>query len=194
MKKRLFKLLPAAAIALTAIVSQSAVQGAESDVPVESYQLSDGSNCFLVPLQADSIESESEYVDVVALVDFSAAQLSSSVRQASQDALYSLVENLPKNARVQIYAVSNETEPVTDGFLSVDSADLQKAIASLKTRDALAPPIFRNPSPSPPTPSITTRAPTALSFLSVAALARARPSTRKILTKPRRCWSNRAFR
>ena len=137
MKKRLFKLLPAAAIALTAIVSQSAVQGAESDVPVESYQLSDGSNCFLVPLQADSIESESEYVDVVALVDFSAAQLSSSVRQASQDALYSLVENLPKNARVQIYAVSNETEPVTDGFLSVDSADLQKAIASLKTRDAL---------------------------------------------------------
>ena len=73
MKKRLFKLLPAAAIALTAIVSQSAVQGAESDVPVESYQLSDGSNCFLVPLQADSIESESEYVDVVALVDFSAA-------------------------------------------------------------------------------------------------------------------------
>ena len=137
MKKRLFKLLPAAAIALTAIVSQSAVQGAESDVPVESYQLSDGSNCFLVPLQADSIESESEYVDVVALVDLSAAQLSSSVRQASQDALYSLVENLPKNARVQIYAVSNETEPVTDGFLSVDSADLQKAIASLKTRDAL---------------------------------------------------------
>ena len=137
MKKRLFMTLPAAAIALTFIVSMSAVQGADSDVPVETYQLSDGTNCFLVPLQADVIESESDYVDVAALVDFSAAQLSSEVRKASQDALYSLVENLPENARVQIFAVSNETESLTDGYLSVSSPDLKKAIDSLSTRDAL---------------------------------------------------------
>ena len=136
MKKRLFKILPAAAIALTSFVGLTA-QGADADVPVESYQLSDGTNCFLVPLQAETIESESEYVDVAALVDFSAAQLSAAVREASQNALYSLVENLPKNARVQIFAVSNETESLTDGYLSVSSPDLKKAIAGLATRDAL---------------------------------------------------------
>ena len=137
MKKRLFMVLPAAAIALTCFVGLSAVQGAESDVPVETYQLSDGTNCFLVPLQASAVESESECVDVAALVDFSAAQLSSDVRRASQDALYSLVENLPKNARVQIFTVSNETESITDGYLSVGDPNLKKAIASLAKRDAL---------------------------------------------------------
>ena len=137
MKKRLFMILPAAAIALTSMVSLSTSMGAESDVPVETYQLSDGTNCFLVPLQADVLESESEYVDVAALVDFSAAQLSSDVRKASQDALYSLVENLPENARVQIFTVSNETESLTDGYLSVSSPELKKAIASLSKRTAL---------------------------------------------------------
>ena len=138
MKKRLFTVLSAAAIALTCFVGLSAIQGAEeSDVLVETYQLSDGTNCFLVPLQASAVESESECVDVAALVDFSAAQLSSEVRRASQNALYSLVDNLPKNARVQIFAVSNETEPVTDGYLSVGDPNLKKAIANLSKRDAL---------------------------------------------------------
>ena len=138
MKKRLFTVLPAAAIALTCLVGLSAVQGAEeSDVLVETYQLNDGTNCFLVPLQASAVESESECVDVAALVDFSAAQLSSEVRRASQDALYSLVENLPKNARVQIFTVSNETESLTDGYLSVGDPNLKKAIANLSKRDAL---------------------------------------------------------
>ncbi|MBQ1338089.1 MAG: hypothetical protein IIY32_07180, partial [Thermoguttaceae bacterium] len=137
MKKRLFMILPAAAIALMSVVSVSAVTGAESEVPVETYQLNDGTNCFLVPLQADAIESTSDYVDVAALVDFSAAQLSSDVRKAAQEAVDSLVASLPKNARVQLFAVSNETESLTDGYVAVDSQELKDAVASLKTRDAL---------------------------------------------------------
>ena len=99
-------ILPAAAIALASIANVSAVTGAESDVPVETYQLNDGTNCFLVPLQADAVESTSEYVDVAALVDFSAAQLSSDVRKATLETVEALVANLPKNARVQLFAVS----------------------------------------------------------------------------------------
>ena len=50
MKKSLFRILPAAAIALTFV--GGAAQGAESEVSMENYQLSDGANCFLVPLRA----------------------------------------------------------------------------------------------------------------------------------------------
>ena len=137
MRKRLFMILPAAAIALASIANVSAVAGAESDVPVETYQLNDGTNCFLVPLQADAVESTSEYVDVAALVDFSAAQLSSDVRKATQETVEALVANLPKNARVQLFAVSNETEPLTNGYVSVGSKELKDAVAALKNQDAL---------------------------------------------------------
>ncbi len=130
-------ILPTAAIALMSIANVSAVPGAESEVPVETYQLSDGTNCFLVPLQADAVESTSDYVDVAALVDFSAAQLSSDVRKATQETIDALVASLPENARVQLFAVSNETEPLTDGYLSVNSKELKDAVASLKNHDAL---------------------------------------------------------
>ncbi len=110
-------ILPAAMIALTSWLGVSAAQGADSEVPVETYQLSDGTNCFLVPLQAEEIASDSDYVDVVALIDFSASQLNSQVRKTTQETVASLVANLPKNARVQLFSVSNVTEPITDGFL-----------------------------------------------------------------------------
>ncbi|MBR4753333.1 MAG: hypothetical protein IK077_16415, partial [Thermoguttaceae bacterium] len=137
MRKRLFMILPAAAIALASIANVSAVTGAESDVPVETYQLNDGTNCFLVPLQADAVESTSEYVDVAALVDFSAAQLSPDVRKAAQETVEALVANLPKNARVQLFAVSNETESLTNGYVAVGSKELNDAVAALKNQDAL---------------------------------------------------------
>lgn len=136
MKKSLFRILPAAAIALTTIVG-GAAQGAESEVSMETYRLSDGANCFLVPLRADAVESTSEFVDVAALVDFSASQLDSDVRAKAQAAVAALVANLPANARVQLFAVSNEVEALTDGYVAVDSKELGDAIASLKTRAPL---------------------------------------------------------
>ncbi len=135
MKKRLFKILPAAAIALTSFAG--AAQGADAEVPMETYKLSDGTSCFLVPLQAEAVESTSEYVDVAALIDFSASQLDGEVRAAAREAVDSLVANLPANARVQLFAVSNETEALTDGYVAVDSQELQDAIASLKDRAPL---------------------------------------------------------
>ncbi len=136
MKKSLFRILPAAAIALTTIVG-GAAQGAESEVSMETYRLSDGANCFLVPLRADAVESTSEFVDVAALVDFSASQLDSDVRAKAQAAVAAMVANLPENARVQLFAVSNEVEALTDGYVAVDSKELGDAIASLKTRAPL---------------------------------------------------------
>ncbi len=135
MKKSLFRILPAAAIALTLV--GGAAQGAESEVSMETYRLSDGANCFLVPLRADAVESTSEFVDVAALVDFSASQLDSDVRAKAQAAVASLVANLPANARVQLFVVSNEVEALTDGYVAVDSQELGDAIASLKTRAPL---------------------------------------------------------
>ena len=130
-------ILPAAMIALTSWLGVSAAQGADSEVPVETYQLSDGTNCFLVPLQAEEIASDSDYVDVVALIDFSASQLNSQVRKTTQETVASLVANLPKNARVQLFSVSNVTEPITDGFLAVGSKELTAAVNALAKRDAL---------------------------------------------------------
>ncbi len=135
MKKSLFRILPAAAIALTFV--GGAAQGAESEVSMETYRLSDGANCFLVPLRADAVESTSEFVDVAALVDFSASQLDSDVRAKAQAAVAAMVANLPANARVQLFAVSNEVEALTDGYVAVDSKELGDAIASLKTRAPL---------------------------------------------------------
>ena len=135
MKKSLFRILPAAAIALTFV--GGAAQGAESEVSMETYRLSDGANCFLVPLRADAVESTSEFVDVAALVDFSASQLDSDVRAKAQAAVESLVANLPSNARVQLFVVSNEVEALTDGYVAVDSKELGAAVASLKTRAPL---------------------------------------------------------
>ncbi|MBQ6827744.1 MAG: VWA domain-containing protein, partial [Thermoguttaceae bacterium] len=135
MKKSLFRILPAAAIALTFV--GGAAQGAESEVSMETYRLSDGANCFLVPLRADAVESTSEFVDVAALVDFSASQLDSAVRAKAQEAVASMVANLPANARVQLFVVSNEVEALTDGYVAVDSQELGDAIASLKTRAPL---------------------------------------------------------
>ena len=135
MKKSLFRILPAAAIALTFV--GGAAQGAESEVSMETYRLSDGANCFLVPLRADAVESTSEFVDVAALVDFSASQLDSDVRAKAQAAVASMIANLPSNARVQLFVVSNEVEALTDGYVAVDSKELGDAVASLKTRAPL---------------------------------------------------------
>ena len=135
MKKSLFRILPAAAIALTFV--GGAAQGAESEVSMETYRLSDGANCFLVPLRADAVESTSEFVDVAALVDFSASQLDSDVRAKAQAAVASMIANLPANARVQLFVVSNEIESLTDGYVAVDSKELGDAVASLKTRAPL---------------------------------------------------------
>ena len=135
MKKSLFRILPAAAIALTFV--GGAAQGAESEVSMETYRLSDGANCFLVPLRADAVESTSEFVDVAALVDFSASQLDSDVRAKAQAAVASMIANLPANARVQLFVVSNEVEALTDGYVSVGSKELGDAVASLKTRAPL---------------------------------------------------------
>ncbi len=135
MKKSLFRILPAAAIALTLV--GGAAQGAESEVSMETYRLSDGANCFLVPLRADAVESTSEFVDVAALVDFSASQLDSDVRAKARAAVESLVANLPANARVQLFVVSNEIESLTDGYVAVGSKELGDAVASLKTRAPL---------------------------------------------------------
>ncbi|MBR5243730.1 MAG: VWA domain-containing protein, partial [Thermoguttaceae bacterium] len=135
MKKSLFRILPAAAIALTFV--GGAAQGAESEVSMETYRLSDGANCFLVPLRADAVESTSEFVDVAALVDFSASQLDSDVRAKAQAAVAAMIANLPANARVQLFVVSNEVEALTDGYVAVDSKELGAAVASLKTRAPL---------------------------------------------------------
>ncbi|MDO5309202.1 MAG: hypothetical protein Q4G03_06885 [Planctomycetia bacterium] len=137
MRKRLFMILPVAVIALTSMLGASTVQAAESDVSVETYKLSDGTNCFLIPLQADVVDSTSDYVDVAALIDFSASQVGLETRNTTQETVDALIASLPKNARVQLFAVSNETEPLTDGFLPVNSTELRDVVASLKTRDTL---------------------------------------------------------
>ncbi|MCF0233613.1 MAG: hypothetical protein HUK22_01390, partial [Thermoguttaceae bacterium] len=136
MRKRLFKILPAAALALTSFVGVAAY-AADSDVQMETYRLSDGSSRFLVPLRAEAVKSTSDYVDVAALVDFSAAQLDRKDRDAAQKAVAAMVANLPKNARVQLFVVSNETESLTDGYVAVGSAELAKAVASLSQRAPL---------------------------------------------------------
>jgi hypothetical protein len=48
-----------------------------------------------------------------------------------------MIANLPANARVQLFAVSNEIEALTDGYVAVDSKELGDAVASLKTRAPL---------------------------------------------------------
>ncbi|MBR5626441.1 MAG: hypothetical protein IKW74_02325 [Thermoguttaceae bacterium] len=131
MKNHLFRIFPAAACVLTFFVA-GFIACAESDVSMDTYTLSDGTNCFLVPLQAESVESTADYVDVAILIDTSASQMTSEVRQRGQQAVESLINNLPANARVQIFTVNNETESITNGFIAVDDPALADAVELLK--------------------------------------------------------------
>ncbi|MDO4587874.1 MAG: hypothetical protein Q4C95_11350, partial [Planctomycetia bacterium] len=137
MKNHLFKMLPVATLALTFLISCGLMTRAESDVQMDTYTLSDGTSCFLVPLQANSVQSTADYVDIAVLVDVSAAQMAKEVRQCGQQTVESLLENLPQNARVQLFTVDNETESLTGGFVAVDSQEMKDAIEALKDNTPL---------------------------------------------------------
>ena len=135
MRKRLFMILPAAAIALALVANVSAVTGAESGVPGD-VSANDGTNCFLVPLQADAIESTSDYVDVAALIDFSAAQLSSTFVKRRKNTVAALVANLPENAACS--CSPSRTKPnrsLTDTFPYF--AKTQRRCCGAQDQDAL---------------------------------------------------------
>ncbi|MDD3586794.1 MAG: VWA domain-containing protein, partial [Thermoguttaceae bacterium] len=135
MKKHLVGMLPL--VVMTLALLGGTISWAQTEVQSDTYKLQDGTNCFLVPVQAGSAKSGSEFVDVAVLVDVSASQLAPEVRQAGQDAVVSLVANLPANARVQIYTVDNETASLTGGFVPLKSPQLQEAIGKLKSNTPL---------------------------------------------------------
>ncbi|MDO5580397.1 MAG: hypothetical protein Q4G69_04640, partial [Planctomycetia bacterium] len=136
MRTRLVKTLSLGITACFLIIGCCSVF-AEDAVQMDTYSLSNGTNYFLIPLKGEAVKSDAEYTDVAVLVDTSASQIGEEVRKAGQDAVQSLISNLPANARIQIFTVDGNTESLTGGFVPLKSPEVEKAMKSLKENTPL---------------------------------------------------------
>ncbi|MDO5554016.1 MAG: hypothetical protein Q4G68_09650 [Planctomycetia bacterium] len=136
MRNHLVKML-VPVVAIMAIMAGNCRGAQAEEATAETFAMGDGSSYFLVPLTAPAAAANQEFTDVAILVDVSASQMSPEVRKNGQDAVTTLVSNLPENARVQIFTVDNETLSLTEGFVPKTSPKVQEALESLKTNTPL---------------------------------------------------------
>ena len=98
-------------------------------VNVETFE-SDGTTHLLVSLQGP--QQPSGPVDMVVLVDTSAAQMGKEIRSRAEEAVGSLIGRLPEGSRIDLMTADSETKSLTGGLVETDSATMTEALGALK--------------------------------------------------------------
>ncbi|MBQ1455197.1 MAG: VWA domain-containing protein, partial [Thermoguttaceae bacterium] len=98
-------------------------------VSVETFE-ADGTTHLLVSLQGP--QQLSGPVDVVVLVDTSAAQMGKAIRTRAEETVSALISGLPKGSRVNLMTADSQTNSLTGGLTEVNSPAMAKALDALK--------------------------------------------------------------
>ncbi|MCL2623994.1 MAG: hypothetical protein FWD31_10050, partial [Planctomycetaceae bacterium] len=131
-------LLFTVAILVAIMVLPTAIR-AQDKTMIETFQTADGTTYFAVGLQAEELpaDMQPEAFEIAIIVDTSSTQ-TGKFRTASIEAVRLVFASLPPNAKVRLFKSDVETEPLTNGFLSVRDADaVEKALQSLEATTPL---------------------------------------------------------
>ena len=114
---------------LTLSSGDAAAPSADIPVNVETFE-ADGTTHLLVSLQGP--QQPSGPVDVVVLVDTSAAQMGKAIRSRAEETVSALISGLPKGSRVDLMTADTETKSLTGGLTEIDSPAIAEALDALK--------------------------------------------------------------
>ncbi len=135
MSKPSFRLV-ALALLLTVVGTSAARCDEVTESRLDTYETSDGTAYFAVSLAPNIAVPQANAHDVVILFDTSASQ-TSLFRDKGLSALDTLLASLQRGDSVHLMAVDLEAVPLTTGFVSPQSPEMQQAIAALKQRAPL---------------------------------------------------------
>ena len=120
------------AIFVAILIVPSAIQ-AQDQTLIETFQTAEGTTYFAVGLQAEQLPADlqPESYEIAIIVDTSSTQ-TGKLRTASLNAARQVIASLPANAVVRLFKSDVETEPLSNGFVSVkDSAAVSSALRFL---------------------------------------------------------------
>jgi hypothetical protein len=126
-----------------AATAAESVAASKSSGSLLCYRVPGGENYFALSLTASELPREVQPHDIVILFDTSASQ-TGNFRTQALEVLKSLIETLPAEQRVKLYAVDVEAVPLTAEFVTPKSDELQSAMKRLHKRVPLGSTNFAN--------------------------------------------------